>query len=257
MLALVAGLGVAVAYERLKTHPGCFQVQISAYYYTPVRSVLTGVLFALGVCLLCIRGNTSGEDILLNFAGMFAAFSGLVPTPEVDPNCSSAGYVTENLKANIGNNVFALLAIGLVVLAVLARPQRWRELRRRGSLLRQPAVYAYLAAWLVWITTALVLELARGSFDGYAHYVAATLMLLFIFAVVVLNAWAVRERPGANYYAAVAASIAVFSVGFGISTFAGWAYGILGLEISFLTLFAVFWVIQTKELWWEGVRRAP
>lgn len=258
MLALVAGLGVSVAYERFETHPGCFQQQISAYYYTPARDVLVGVLLALGVCLLCVRGNTPNEDIFLNFAGMLATISAFAPTPLIRPNCSSTPYVMENLGANVGNNVFALLAIGLVALVILA-PAKSRQLNQSPNLWREPACYSYVGAWLVWLTTALVLELARGFFVSWGHKIAAGLMFLFIFGVVVINAWELRKRTGTlsprtNHYCAIAILILVFSGGFIIAGAFGWDYALLAVEISFLTLFAAFWVIQTRELWDEGLR---
>jgi hypothetical protein len=36
-----------------------------------------------------------------------------------------------------------------------------------------------------------------------------------------------------------------------------WSYAILAVEVNFLVQFAVFWVIQTKELWCTGLRRHP
>src|SRR5205085_6408417 len=54
---------------------------ISAYYYTPVRGMFAGALLAIGACLVCIRGSTTVEDILLNVAGMLAPVVALIPTP--------------------------------------------------------------------------------------------------------------------------------------------------------------------------------
>lgn len=267
MLALVGGLGVSVGYEQIKA-PGCFQEQISSYYYTPAHNVVVGVLLALGVCLLCVRGNTPGEDILLNFAGMFAAISAVVPTPLVKATekCSSAPHQAEDLqsyadntRAYISNGAFAVLAVGLIVLLILGWHRR-KQLDEQENLWRQPAVYAYIGAWLVWLTTVLVLWLAPGAFQNAAHPVAATLMLFFIFMVVVHNACAIHKRtavagfPRRNYYALIAVLIVLFIAAFAITAIAGWKYAPFGAEVSFLALFAVFWIIQTKELWRDGLR---
>src|SRR5690349_9423078 len=84
MAVLAAGNGrcgvMAVLTERLKAAPGCFQQSISAYQYTPVRGFFVGVTFALGICLICLRGSTEIEDALLNIAGMLAPVVALVPT---------------------------------------------------------------------------------------------------------------------------------------------------------------------------------
>ena len=74
---------------------GCFQTSISAYYYTPVHGVFIGALVAVGTCLICLRGNTDAEDILLNLAGMFAPVVALVPTPGTG-SCGSVLTTADN-----------------------------------------------------------------------------------------------------------------------------------------------------------------
>lgn len=69
--------------------PRCFEERrdggslgsINAYYYTPVRGMFAGALLGIGVCLVCIRGSTTVEDVLLNAAGMLAPVVALIPTP--------------------------------------------------------------------------------------------------------------------------------------------------------------------------------
>jgi hypothetical protein len=80
MIGFVLAIFIGVGFERSKA-PGCFQTSISAYYYTPVHGIFIGALVAVGTCLICLRGNTDAEDILLNLAGMFAPVVALVPTP--------------------------------------------------------------------------------------------------------------------------------------------------------------------------------
>ena len=59
----------------------CWQSSISSYYYTPAQGILVGVLVAIGVCLICLRGASDGEDELLNLTGLCAPFVALVPSP--------------------------------------------------------------------------------------------------------------------------------------------------------------------------------
>ncbi len=54
---------------------------ISAYYYTPARSVFVGALVAIGISLAAIVGRRGFEDSALNIAGMLAPVVALVPTP--------------------------------------------------------------------------------------------------------------------------------------------------------------------------------
>lgn len=53
---------------------------ISAYYYTGMRDVFVGTLFAIGVFLFCYRGFDRQENLLTNVAGLCAAGIGLLPT---------------------------------------------------------------------------------------------------------------------------------------------------------------------------------
>ena len=59
----------------------CLQTSISAYYYTPVHAVFIGVLVTMGICLVALKGNTDGEDALMNLAGMLAPGVAFIPTP--------------------------------------------------------------------------------------------------------------------------------------------------------------------------------
>ena len=252
MIVLVVGLGVSIGYERGKTHPSCFQLSISAYYYTPVRSVLVGALIAIAVCLVSLRGNTHAEDVLLNLAGMFASIVAMVPIPKVG-SCGSVLATAHDRDVSIANNVFALLAMGLLALLIGAAI----TLGAAGSpTLSTLAGYAF--AVLVWLVTALLFELARGFFVRTAHYTAAALMFVCVLAVVVLNAASYRAKTGAarmrNRYSAIASAMVLAIVIVGVAGAFGWAYWVLGMEASLVTLFAVFWVAQTQELWRQGIR---
>lgn len=52
---------------------------ISAYYYTGMRDVFVGTLFAIGVFLFCYRGPDTQDNILTNLAGLSAIAIGLLP----------------------------------------------------------------------------------------------------------------------------------------------------------------------------------
>ncbi len=62
------------------------QSSMSDYYHTQIGSVFVGILFAIGSFLYLYRGFSSGENIALNFAGIFAIGIAVFPTASADPN---------------------------------------------------------------------------------------------------------------------------------------------------------------------------
>ena len=81
IVVMVVALGASVLYEHARTGTRCWQPSISSYYYTAAQSAVVGALVAIGVCLICLRGNTDWEDILLNVAGACAPVAALSPPP--------------------------------------------------------------------------------------------------------------------------------------------------------------------------------
>ncbi len=253
MVALVAMLAAAVLYEHFQVKgKGCFQTSISAYYYTPARSVFVAALVSIGVAMVCLRGNTPGEDLLLNLAGMFAAVVAFVPT--LDPGtCWSVKSATEARAANIANNLSALLIAGALALA-FALWRAWREPPSR------PARVALALAIAIWAAVLLVYEYTGDFFDRNAHGAAAIAMFLCIIGVACIN---VREykpqdckRTYWNRYTPVAAAMLVVLATQLATLITGelWSHQTIVVEGLLLLLFAVFWVMQTCELWYDGLR---
>jgi hypothetical protein len=256
MVVLTVLLGAAIVAERLAA-PGCWQTSISGYYYTPARPVLVSCLVAIGLCLVVIKGNTEREDVLLNAAGMLAPVVAFVPTGDF-VSCWSVAPPTRDVGADIANNIAALLiaaaaALLFVSAAVLDRVRRGRGERSHVvGLLLSWALTAVVLSWLV---------LGRGSFEAAAHYAAAVPMFGCIVAVVVLEGWSFRSRlPGskrsyANRYLVIAASMVASTAGLGLAMLVlDWAHALLWMEAVLIGGFAVFWLLQTHELWDQGVR---
>lgn len=253
MIGVVLGLAVSVLYEHSRAPGGCWQISISAYYYTPARGYFVGALTAIAVCMVCLRGNTALEDILLNIGGMLAPIVAFVPTPNAG-TCTSAKAAPDNTPSNIANNVTALLAVGLVALAFSVWMGR-REKQTATSLV------GLGAAAVVWLVTLVVFEADRRFFGQNAHYTAAVLLFGSIIAVVVVNALGFsRHTAGAslrNRYMAIAALMIAAIVCLLIADAAGYRYWLILLETALLALFGLFWVIQTLELWDYGLRPPP
>lgn len=246
---------------------------ISAYYYTPVRSVFVGALIAIGISIVAIVGRRGFEDTALNLAGMLAPVVAFVPTPrgaggapcDPDGKCS---VPTEFVPAVV-NNIWGLiglgvLGIGLGAFTILKRPETSRG-TRIGFVL---AVIVWLAfvAWFVW---------GRESFLGGAHFGAAVPLFGLITAVAFVNARrATQRRDGvadgqepsteAKSYRAIYGAVAgVMTVTFAVAVvlviidqfFGGgtpteW---VLWVEVVLLVSFATFWMVQTVDYWQDGL----
>ena len=258
MIALVIGLGAAVAYEIVRRGGDCVQTSISAYYYTHAQAIFVGALVAIGACLICLRGSTEHEDVLLNLSGMLAPVVAIVPTPDAG-KCASLPGVPEDPTPNIENNITALLVVGLAAFLMLAALSvlAWRR-GQHGSHARPrtAALVGYGVAVGLWIAGGVVFLGAREWFVGHAHGYAAGAMFTFIIVVAVLNAFSFKNKqrdPNARNRYSVIAILMPVSV-LGLLVFGG-KYHVLAAEIAAISLFAVFWAFQTEELWDEGVRR--
>ncbi|MEU2347834.1 hypothetical protein [Modestobacter sp. NPDC049651] len=260
MIVLVAALLAAVLHEHARAPGGCWQPSISAYWYTPAQGALVGALVAIGVCLVCLKSSTEGEDLLLNLAGICAPVVALVPTPDAG-GCSSVPAATAGRDAAVATSVTALLAAGglaLGVVGVLTAVRLTRGGRQRPG---RTAVVGYAVVTALWAAALGVFLGARGWFVGHGHVVAAGAMFGLVFLTVCLDAVDFRTSRTArrvNRYAWVAAGMAAAAVAHVVLLLTlDWAHWALSLETSLIVLFAVFWVLQTVELWNEGLRRRP
>jgi hypothetical protein len=260
MVSLVVALGVAVAHEMIEKKGNCFQTSISAYWYTPAQAIFVGTLIAIGVCLIALKGNTEWEDIFLNCAGMLAPFVALVPTPGPG-KCQTVKVDALERTAAVENNVTALLAVGLlgVVLAAF--------FAARSSGTARTSQFGMAVAALILVGAAIWFWTDRDAFIGNAHYTAALTMFGFIILVVAWNAWQFarhttddvatidRREYATNRYAIVAAAMvgSLVLMG-GYAWLFDWDHAVLWIEGVLITLFAIFWILQTKELWGEGIR---
>jgi hypothetical protein len=241
---------------------------ISAYYYTPVRSIFVGSLTSIGFALVAIKGRDGAEDTMLNLAGMLAPVVALVPTPvDAGPGMSCPGRTARCVPAeflpSVANNVTSLIVVGALALLVAWRtawsggpPSRATRLGLAGSVV----VWAAFSLWFV---------LGRASFLGGAHYAAAVPFFALMAGVAVVNArWAasrvrVRGLRPSQYrvvYAAIAggmlATIAVAGLlaaldrWAGVTLAASWLFVV---EAVLVVLFTAFWACQTAENWEDGI----
>lgn len=236
---------------------------ISAYYYSPARSVLVGSLVAIGPALIAIKGRQGWEDVGLDIAGMVIPLVALVPAsrdlgrsvcgPDVD-RC-----IPPDLVPAVQNNVVSLVVLGAAGLVFAW----WSAGRRRD----RPTTVALLVATAVWLATSVWFWLGRESFLAGAHYAAAVVFFGLIAGVAFLNGRLaprrqhvplVAPRRYGQAYAAIG-GLMVMTILVAVVLFAG--SGLLGLQLLpsttfiveavLMALFVAFWIVQTVENWDE------
>lgn len=236
---------------------------ISAYFYSPVRSVLVGALFAFGPALIAIKGRRGWEDTLLDVAGMVILVVALVPASrDLGTGVCGAGSrrcVPPELVPSVVNNVTSLVVLGVAVLVFAwwsAGGRRSRE--TTGGLLAASVVLLVFAVWF-WA--------GRTSFLLGAHYVAAVVFFLLIAGAAWLNGRRAGERVnvrllsptgyrrayrtiGALMVATIVLAVALAAVR-ALTDVELWYAWVFAVEAVLLVLFVTFWVLQTAENWDE------
>jgi hypothetical protein len=261
ILGAIVLLAASVAIEVWRA-PDCWQQSISGYYYTPVRAVFVGVLMAIGLALIVIKGPPL-EDICFNVAGMLAPIVAIVPTtsagtcssilPEADP--APGGELASWVIKKVENNFYALAFVGFVGLTFAC----YLYLRDRKSetpiqqLDKNMRISAVITGGILVILMGTIVVFGT-EFFTHVHLPAAGLMFAALIVAAIAKA---RERKGSStvyfgWYSAVAGLM--FFGGIAAAAIPG-ALGsdhvILFLEIWEIAMFVVFWVVQTKDNWEE------
>ena len=165
-----------------------FQDNLSSYYYTPLRDVFVGTIFAIGIFLFCYRGNDWVENWTANLGCLFAIGIALFPLdPHSDPLqqrsivgylhtlCGGAFFLTlsfyslyhfpsstsmnRELEPHEQQRAFVYRTSGIVILVsmfamgvyLFLLPPDWKQLANHYHLLfwlEWIAVWAFAAAWL-------------------------------------------------------------------------------------------------------------
>jgi hypothetical protein len=266
MVVIVALLAAAVLLSSLPHN--CWQSSISAYYYTAVRNVFVAVLCCLGVMLIAYKGSRDSEDVLLNLAGILAFFVAFVPTilPD-DAGCQQILPTAEERSATIGNNfgasiVAMAIAVAIIVFVYVIDKGSRSQTSYWGNWLRVVSAFVIVGFILAFFV-------ARPKFEFAAHWIAAVLLFVCIGAVVFLNAYLLTKQDEegqdqaclARYHAiyrviawamvgsVLAAVVIGIARGSGHLQSQGWNIPVFALETVLLLEFAVFWAVQTVELW--------
>ncbi len=100
------------------------QPSISHYYFTNLREIFTGTLCAVGLFLICYKGNGNAviwknDNLLTNLAGCMAIGIAFIPTDPIGHSCTQCTLIAYGLKglhygfAAVLFLIFALLSINV------------------------------------------------------------------------------------------------------------------------------------------------
>jgi hypothetical protein len=265
-LALVGVVIFLAASLAAQISSGGTLTSVSAAYYTPAQPVFVASLCAVALALVALSGR-SLEQALLDVAALFAPVIALVPTPvEIGdvagyaPDCpDGASCVPAAVIPAVANGMLSLAVIGtlgVVAAAVLARLQGTLSPALVLALGVAAAAVAGMTLW--WV-------LAPASFLLGAHNGTAFVFFALIAAAAALGA----RRPAADdprrtrllraayaltaggltlALAFLAVVIVLRAVGVDLVDATGVPLVLWGEAVA-LGLFAVFWLVQTVELW--------
>lgn len=265
VVLLFAGVLVAI------TQVGVLR-SISAYYYTSSRTVFVGAIFAGSMGLLAVRGRPGWENVLLNVAAMLLPLVPIIPTaikpkykPKTFPDFScgdAAKCIPKSLGQAVGNGLLAYLAIvGIILLVAFLT---WRKATSRNG----PEGWGLILSTGIWTLVVIMYFLgenlgARESLLRHAHNVAAIGGFSSLCVVAAINAAHTnkqlmllgKESSYKRWYQWVAGLMATFVVlTVIVAVLNSEALPLVFiLEAALLVLFAVFWGLQTREYWYEGV----
>ncbi len=79
------------------------QPSISHYYFSNLREIFTGTLCAVGLFLICYKGNGNkviwkNDNLLTNLAGFMAIGVAFIPTDPIGSSCSQCTLIAVDLK---------------------------------------------------------------------------------------------------------------------------------------------------------------
>ncbi|QAY58626.1 hypothetical protein ET475_00470 [Microbacterium protaetiae] len=229
---------------------------LSALFYTPGRTVFTGVLFAVALALLALSGH-SVEQVLLDVAALFAPLIAVIPTPlgvGDAPGVECPGQtpcVPAEYTAGVHNGVITFVVVVIVgagCALVLGRGQRTMS---RGVVIAVAAAVVVALAMLVWLLVWPAALLQTGHLVVTAGFFGLMSAVAVVSAVASVGRWRV-------IYLVVAIGMAaslLFLAAVGIARLAGadlagqpW---ILVGEVGLIAFFAAFWIAQTAQKWNE------
>jgi hypothetical protein len=207
LVALLVGVAAAVGYQTWRQGFHLLS-SVSAYYYTPAQAIFVGCLIGMAACMIALKGTTGPEDLFLNLGGIFAAVVAVVPTSRGQDyeaavracragagplltdkassnlDCPTVQALADATRANVENNMFALLFLGLLGLVATALfALKAKTLNDRDGIDWR----GFGAVTALLIAIAFTFWAAREWFVGHAHFIAAVGLFACVVVVTVEN----------------------------------------------------------------------
>ena len=149
-------------------HSNAIEDSISYYYYTEMRGVFVGSLWAIGVFLLSYRGYEKRDAIAGRLACVFALGVALFPTAREPGTCDfvhlfelehggcDVEHVVSFVHATCASFLFLTLAYFSLFLFTQTHPDRRQEMTRRK---RERNIVYYICGWIIVASIAGILIL--------------------------------------------------------------------------------------------------
>ncbi|ART71724.1 diphosphate--fructose-6-phosphate 1-phosphotransferase [Mycobacterium dioxanotrophicus] len=264
LVALVVFLLASLVLTATRT---CLQGSISAFFFTRTHAVFVAALCAIGVCLIAYQGSRNAEDSLLNFSGFMAFVVALIPTG-TDGVCKPWLPSVADPLGGVANNITALFVAAAAGIALYLALSRWRPPQPEPTAeddecATAAALWKWLAKALLktesWLPKALFVITVIGAlalfsdwFMARAHAFAAVGMFLAITMVAVYHACYARaagRQQRARFYAVIAVLMLATVVLAVVLLVKHVQFGLLLVELLLIGEFALFWAVQTWDVW--------
>ncbi|CAM3483156.1 hypothetical protein [Sphingobacterium prati] len=94
---------ILVSFSLFKFFDTAIQPSISHYYFSKLREIFTGTLCAVGLFLICYKGNGNkviwkNDNLLTNLAGFMAIGVAFIPTDPIGTSCTQCTLISMGLK---------------------------------------------------------------------------------------------------------------------------------------------------------------
>jgi len=153
------------------------QDSISHYYYTEMRDIFVGVLFAFGIFLFSYRGYEPKDNLVGNFACLFAVGIALFPTSQ-DP-ANIAGYIHAT-SAALFFLTLSYFSLHLFTKTDNATPSPRQKLRKK--IYKTCGLIMLICMGIVIIYFALP-ESAKESLSAYKPIFFLETIMIFAFGI--------------------------------------------------------------------------
>ena len=171
--------------------PHVIQISVSAYYYTSMRNVFEGILFGIGLFLICYDGYRPLDSVISKLAGVFALCIALFPTSS-DPNdktdiISKVHYITAGI-------FFACLAFMSIWLFTKSKGVMTDRKRKRNRVYRVCGIVMAVAV------IGIPLDSIQSIHDSISEYkptlILETIALTsFGFSWLTKGEWVLPDKP--------------------------------------------------------------